>query len=155
MQPLDSPHYLDPLDLLRRFIPTPLKAFYDIGTVRVTLETNDIALLPTRPLPTCLHVPGQQRLQWRLVRDWDWPGPLEAPIFLTSGALMIVAMGPACLLGVDHQKRELLGFIGAAIDQRTHQEVVIPLLCRLSKEMLSRDASSDFGAHGARLQRND
>jgi len=155
MQPPDSPDYLDPLDLLRRFIPTPLKAFYDIGTVRVTLETNDMALLPTRPLPACLHVPGEQRLQWRLVRDWDWLGPLEAPIFLTSGALMIVAMGPACLLGVDHQKRELLGFIGAAIDQRTHQEVLIPLLCRLSKEMFSADASGTFEGHGARLPRND
>src|SRR5215472_1292653 len=147
MEPLDSPRYLDPLDLLRRFIPTPLKAFYDIGTVRVTLETNDMALLPTRPLPACLHVPGEQRLQWRLVRDWDWSGPLEAPIFFTSGALMIVAMGPACLLGVDRQKRELLGFIGAAIDQRTHQKVVIPLLCRLTKEMFSADASVAFEGH--------
>lgn len=147
MQRLDSAHYIDPLDLLQRFVPTPLRALYDIGTVRVTLQTNDITLLPTIPLAAGLDVPGEQGLEWRLVRDWDCPGPLEAPIVLTSGALMIVAMGPACLLGVDQEKRKLLGFIGSAIDQRTHQEVLIPLLYRLTKKMFSADQSFDFWGH--------
>lgn len=147
MQRLDSAHYLDPLDLLQRFVPTPLKAFYGIGTIRVTLETNDITLLAALPLEASLDIPGEQSLEWRLVRDWDCLAPLEAPIVITSEALMIVAMGPACLLAVDQEKRKLLGFIGAAIDQRTHQEVLIPLLHRLTQKMVSADASFDFRSY--------
>jgi hypothetical protein len=41
-------------------------------------------------------------------------------------------MGPACLLGVDRERGELLCFIGADIDARTFQEVLFPLFCSLS-----------------------
>ena len=41
------PAYIDPLDLLRRFVPTPLKAVYQFGAVRVIVQTNDFSLLPT------------------------------------------------------------------------------------------------------------
>ena len=50
MQRLDSTNYIDPLDALRRFIPTPLKAVYRIGSVRVMVETNDFTLLPILPM---------------------------------------------------------------------------------------------------------
>jgi hypothetical protein len=41
-------------------------------------------------------------------------------------------MGPACLLGVDRERGELLCFIGADIDSRTFQEVLFPLFYSLS-----------------------
>lgn len=147
MQRFDSAQYADPLDLLRRFIPTPWKAVYGIGMVRVGLQTNDITLLPTLPLTADLEVPRGQSVEWRLVRDWDSPAPLEAPIFLSCGALTIVSMGPACLLGIDHEKREIVGFIGTAVDARTHQEVLIPLLLQLTQEIFLADAKLYFVGH--------
>jgi hypothetical protein len=143
MQQRRSPAHGDPLDLLRRFIPTPLKAMYRIGSVRVTVETNDFRLLPALPLGANLDVPGGKTLEWKLVRDMGSPGLLQAPTCLTSGALTVVDMGTSCLLGLDHERRELLGFIGADIDARTYQEFLVPFLCRMTNEAFSRDAISD------------
>jgi hypothetical protein len=137
MSRFESLHYVDPLDLLRRFIPTPLKAPFRVGSVHVTVRTNDITLLPVFPLQADLESLGVKSLEWRLIRDADSPGLLEPPMFVTSGALTIVAMGPACLIGVDREKRELLAFIGRAIDTRTHQDFLVPLLCELTAEMFS------------------
>lgn len=146
MPQLDSRHYDDPLDLLRRFIPAPLKASYRVGAVQVTVKTNDITLLPTFPLEVNLEVLGEQRLEWRLIRDADSTDTLGPPIFMNSGGLTVVGMGPACLIGVDHEKRELLAFIGAAIDSRTHQDFLIPLFCQLTNEVFSITTSLRFEA---------
>jgi hypothetical protein len=147
MPQLESLDYADPLDLLRRFIPTPFKALYRIGAVRVTVKTNDITLLPVFPLEVDLEVLGEQRLEWRLIRDAGSPDLLGPPLFMTSGILTIVTMGPACLIGVDHEQRELLAFIGTAIDARTHQEFLIPLLCQLTNDVFPASASMRFTAH--------
>ena len=49
----------DPPDLLRRFTPTPLKAVYRIGEIRLIVETNDFALLPTLRLEAECDEPQQ------------------------------------------------------------------------------------------------
>lgn len=144
MRPPDSSAHGAPLDLLRRFIPTPLKAAYCIGPIRVMVQTNDFTLLPTLPLGVNLDGPGKQALEWKLIRDADSRGLLEAPTFLISRALTVVEMGTACLLGLDHERRELLGFIGADIDARTHQEFLVPFLCRMTKEAFSPAPIFDF-----------
>ena len=139
-------HHVDPLDLLRRFIPTPLKVLFRVGSAHVTVRTNDITLLPVFPLEADLETLGVKTLEWRLIRDVDSPGLLEPPLFISSGALTIVAMGPACLIGVDREKRELLAFIGRAIDTRTHQKFLIPLFCELTSEMPSGSTTVPFPA---------
>jgi hypothetical protein len=140
MQPFDVSIRLDPLDLLRRFIPTPLKATYRVGTVRVTVQTNDFSLLPTLPSQPDPGISDDCNLEWKLVRDTGSSGLLETPTFLTAGALTVVEMGPACLLGLDHERRELLGFIGADIDARTHQDFLVPFLCRMTNEVFAAKA---------------
>lgn len=140
MQQPDFTRHNDPLDLLRRFVPTPLKAVYRIGSVQVIVRTNDITLLPTFPLGAELDVSRGQHLRWKLIRDVDSPGFLDEPVFLTSGVLTIVEMGTACLLALDHERRELLGFIGADIDARTHQEFLVPFLCQMTNEVFSDDS---------------
>jgi hypothetical protein len=137
MQPLEFSHYSDPLDLLRRFIQTPMKATYRIDGTRVGVETNDCTLLPELPLDADLTKPCA--LEWKLIRDSDSPGLLEPPMFLTSATLTVVAMGTACLIGFDHEARKLFGFIGTDIDALTFQEYLIPFLCRMTKDVLSGD----------------
>ncbi len=134
MRESDAPNHVDPLDLLRRFVPTPLKAAYRISAIRVVVETNDFSLLPELPLDVTVNVPHQQTLQWKLIRDKDSQGPLEEPMFLTSGGLAVVGMGTGCLFGLDQERRELLGFIGAAIDARTYHEFLVPFFCRMTSE---------------------
>jgi hypothetical protein len=137
--------YSNPLDLLRRFVPTPLKANYLVGHVQVTVQTNDFTLLPALPLGASLDVQSEQTLEWKLVRDADSHGNLEEPMWLRSGMLTIVEMGPTCLLGLDFERRELLGFIGAAVDARTYQEYLVPMLCRMTKEAHPRLAIDGSG----------
>lgn len=132
----DSLAHDDPLDLLRRFIPTPLRAVYRVGSNRVIVQTNDFALLPALPSDANPNMPVEHTLEWKLIRDMDSPGPLESPTWLTSSVLTVVAMGTGCLVGLDHERRELLGFIGCNIDARTHQEFLVPFLCRLTGEAL-------------------
>jgi hypothetical protein len=146
MPRFESLHYANPLDLLRRFIPTPLKALFRVGSIHVTVRTNDITLLPVFPLEADLEALGVKGFEWRLIRDADSPGLLEAPLFITSGALTIVGMGPACLIGADREKRELLAFIGRAIDTRTHQNFLIPLFCELTSEVFSTSTTLPFAA---------
>jgi hypothetical protein len=142
--PLDSANYQDPLDLLRRFIPTPYRTRFRIGGALVVVETNDFALLPELPLETVLNESFPSNLSWKLVRDHDEHGLLQEPSHLICGGLTVVAMGAACLLGVDRERGELLGFIGAEIDPRTFQESLVPLLCRLSLEAMETNAEEWF-----------
>ena len=132
----DSRLYRDPLDVLRRFVPTPHRASYHIGSAQISVETNDFTLLPTLPFNETRKQPLDVSFQWKLIRDDDVSGLLEEPILLTAGEVTFVRMGEACLLGIDHERRELLGFIGADVDSGTFQEFLFPFLCRLSMERL-------------------
>jgi hypothetical protein len=142
MQPLEFSHYSDPLDLLRRFIQTPMKATYRVDGSRVGVETNDFTLLPELPLD--VDFTGPCALEWKLIRDGDSPGLLEPPMFLTSATLTVVAMGTGCLLGLDHETHKLFGFIGTDIDALTFQKYLVPFLCRMTKDALSGDPIGCF-----------
>jgi hypothetical protein len=133
-------------DLLRRFVPTPLRTRFRVGDLTVVVETNDFSLLPALPLETGRDDLIPSNLEWKLIRDSDVQGLLQEPMVLSSGALTIVAMGTACVLGVDHERRELSCFIGAEIDARTFQEFLVPFLCRLSMETRSSKQAEDL--HG-------
>ena len=145
MQQLDSTNYVDPLDVLRRFIPTPLKAVYRIGSVRVMVQTNDFTLLPALPSEKDTDDLGQASLEWKLVRDPDARGLLETPTFLSAGTLTVVEKGNACLLGLDRERRELLGFLGTDVDPRTYQEFLVPFFCRMTDGTLYEDGEGFSG----------
>jgi hypothetical protein len=148
MEPFEAAEYTDPVDLLRRFIPTPLRTRFRISDQRIAVETNDFALLPAFPLEPASDEYGQRHFAWKLVRDPDAPGMLEKPLFLRTGKLTIVAMGTACLLGLDHELRELLCFIGPGVDSLTFQEFLVPLFCRLTLEDLGNVCESASNGWG-------
>jgi len=134
MLSFDLPPHLDPRDLLRRFVPTPLKAFYRLGAVHLKIETNDLGLVPTLMLGVDDHARSRCEWDWKIARDPDAPGPLLAPRILRTEALSLVEMGIACLIGVDHERRELLAFVGRDIDSSTYQQFLLPFFCRLIME---------------------
>lgn len=135
----DSSAYCDPLDVLRRFIPTPLRAVYHIDGIRVMVQTNDFSLLPTLPSETTLDGTGEWDLEWKLVRDIDSHGALKEPLSLRTLFLTVVEMGTGCLLGMDHERRELLAFIGADVDTSTYQGFLVPFFRRMTNELLADD----------------
>jgi hypothetical protein len=135
----------DPQDLLCRFVPTPLRTRFRHGVARVVVQTNDFSLLPALPLdgePKQAHKPV---FEWKVIRDLDATGPLGEPVILDSQLLTVVGLGPACLVCVDHERKELLGFIGAQIDARTYQEFLVPFFCRLSDGTGLDDSRLPFG----------
>jgi len=129
-------HYRDPLDLLRRFVPTPLRTRFRAGRIAVLVDTNDFSLLPTLPLESASGNFDVCTFNWKLVRDSDVPGALREPLILLTGELTIVTMGPPCLMALDHKRRELVCFIGAEVDTKAFQDFLVPFLCRLSTETL-------------------
>ncbi len=139
MQDSEPLNNLEAPDLLRRFIPTPVKGKYCVGGLRMMVQTNDFTLLPALPFDPDHDGAGEQNLAWTLIRDADSHGLLEPPLFLKSGTLTVVLLGTACVVGVDHERRELFGFIGADIDVRAHQEFLVPLLCQMTNEVLVSD----------------
>ena len=141
---VDSTNYQDPLDLLRRFIPTPLRTRFHVGDSNVTVETNDFTLLPALPLDAACASAHPADIEWKLIRDLDAPGLLEEPLLLSSGNLTVVGMGTSCLLGLDHERRELLCFIGPDIDGRTFQEFLVPYFCRLTNQVAYIGAPEPF-----------
>jgi hypothetical protein len=98
------------------------------------VQTNDSAFLSVIPVDASLIQLDAPIFEWKLVRDDDVSGPLEELVLLASPTLTTAEMGPACLLAVDHQRRELLCFIGADIDARVFQEVLLPFFCRVMNE---------------------
>jgi hypothetical protein len=124
----------DPMDLLRRFIPTPFQGVYEIDSVRVTVQTNDLTLMPAVRSIVGEYGLKPPTLEWKLIRDEDSGGVLDVPRTFTSGVVTFVEMGSACFFGLDHERREILGFIGTRIDARTYQDFVVPLLCRMTSE---------------------
>ena len=108
-----------------------------MGPIRVVVETNDFTLLPGLPFDEAGAETAEWTFEWKLVRDAEAVGTLEEPLSLTSGTLTIVYMGTACLLGLDHERRELLGFIGVEVGASTFQDYLLPILCRMSTESLA------------------
>jgi hypothetical protein len=129
-----------PPDLLRRFVPTPLKAIYNLDQASLFVHTNDFTLFPALPLALKSEVSDSPAFEWKLVRDEDTRGSLESLSILELHGLKIVEMGPACLLGVDLARRALLGFIGGEVDGRTYQDILVPLMCTLTKEMFCAES---------------
>jgi hypothetical protein len=139
MQFTGPSNYADPLDLLQRFVPTPLRTRFRLGRIAVRVDTNDFSLLPALPLESAAEDFGPHAFHWKLVRDSDVRGELQEPLVLLTGELTIVAMGPSCLLALDHQRRELVCFIGADVDSKAFQEFLVPFLCRLLAESKEPD----------------
>jgi hypothetical protein len=122
----------DPLDLLRRFAPTPLKAQVYLEIANVSLETNDLSFLSSLS-QMAAREPASQSCRWKMVRDMDVQGTTSEASIVMAGSLIVYCMGPACLIGADRERGEILAFIGRDVDARHFQESILPSLIRLTE----------------------
>jgi hypothetical protein len=144
----------DPLDLLRRFAPTPLRTAVPLDFAGVTLETNDLSFFPTADRPATDADTQLPRCFWKIVRDVDIHyKPAEATIVM-AGNLIVYSLGPACIIAADRERQELLGFIGVAVDARMFQDAIFPALVRLT-EFVARPLGSASAHPAARVSIGD
>jgi hypothetical protein len=141
----DIAAYRDPLDLVHRFVPTPLTGFLQLDSANVTLKTNDLRFFPAAlkvaitsrigdlPLPSCL---------WKIVRDADVQQDLAETTTIVSDDLVVYSMGPACTVAGDRERREILAFIGASVNARAYEVTILPTLYRLTEFVIHSDSSS-------------
>lgn len=122
----------EPLDLLRRFAPTPLKAQIYLEFANVLLETNDLSFLSSLS-PLAVREPSSQSCFWKIVRDVDVRGKTTEASIVMAGTLIVYSMGPACLMAADRERGEILAFIGRDVDARLFQESILPSLIRLTE----------------------
>ena len=135
----DIAAYRDPLDLLHRFVPTPLNASFRLDCATVILQTNDLSFFPSTETPP--EVPASSRIQiqppasclWKIIRDVDVSEELSEPSTIVSDDLLVYSMGPAFIIAADRARRELLAFIGASVDARAYQLTILPTLYRLTE----------------------
>jgi hypothetical protein len=137
VSPFELVSYANPLDLLRRFAPTPLKAEVCLGTAKVVLETNDLSFLPSLSRMD-LGESCAESCSWKIVRDVDARGMTGETTILMAGNVIVYSMGPACLIGADRERREILAFIGRDVDAQAFQESILPALCRLTEFVARR-----------------
>jgi hypothetical protein len=136
--------YRDPLDLLRRFSPTPLKAQVPLEFANVRLETNDLSFLPSPPLVGgSVSSPAGPSCLWKIVRDGDVRHKTAEASIVMAGTLIVYSMGPACLIAADREHREILAFLGLEVDACLFQQSVLPALCRLTEFVTRRDTTPE------------
>jgi len=130
----DHTPYCHPLDVLRRFMPSPLKTLVKFEKEIILVETNDSSLLRQFGYFVSQSSPAfSPAFHWKLLRDADVRGkPAEATIVM-AGSLLVANMGPACLAGMDLERKELLAFIGGEVDPQDYQNYVFPVLSGLTR----------------------
>ena len=129
--------YSDPLDLLRRFAPTPLKTQVPLVVATILLETNDLSFLSLLS-QLAVREPSSQSCRWKIVRDVDVRGMTTEASIVMAGSLIVYSMGPACLIGADRERGEILAFLGRDVDARVFQESILPSLLRLTEFVTPR-----------------
>ncbi|HWG58239.1 MAG TPA: hypothetical protein VN661_04245 [Candidatus Acidoferrales bacterium] len=149
MKPADSVPCDRHPDFLKRFVPAPFRAIVRAGALAISLETNDSGCL------SALAAAGREspsepyeRFHWTMIRDEDAPGGIVGSIDLADEHLTFVNMGPACLVGLDAKRRELLAFIGADVDEHLLAESILPLFLRLTRAAIApRSFTGDEHRH--------
>ena len=135
--------YRDPLDLLRRFAPTPLKTHVYLEFANVLLETNDLSFFPSlsllNPSISSAPSPSSQPCLWKIVRDVDVRLKIAEASIVMAGSLIVYSMGPACVIGADRERKEILAFLGVEVDARIFQEAILPALCRLTEFVMRQE----------------
>jgi len=120
-----------PPDLLKRFVPALLEMRLQVGGVDVLMQTNDSLMLDAvRDFETDSPT-VQQAFVWKLVRDEEVQAGPSEPMVIQREPVVVVSLGPACLIGVDSERRELLAFIGGGIDDRAFRSFILPALRHL------------------------
>jgi hypothetical protein len=126
-------------DLLKRFVQTPFRGTIQIGGKEVLIESNDPAVLEALgPLKALSATP--QAFHWKLIYDCGISSQLDDATSIACGPVFVLNLGPACFMGVDYERNELVAFLGITADRPAFRKTILPLLTNLTLRNLM-DAS--------------
>ena len=127
---------VSPPDLLRRFVFTHHIALHQVNEIAVRLETNDteIAMAMRANFSSSPEHEELPPFLWKLIRDDEAPCGGQEVTILSSGPLSTVLIGPATVICIDRQQREVLGFLSASISALEFVTAVVPIILRLSTD---------------------
>lgn len=126
-----------PPDLLKRFMPTPFRGTLHLGGAEVSVQSNDSTIVD--------HFVSSRRsfsvtscsFLWKLVYDYNAPSELLPGTIITCGPTVFATLGPACLVGFDHDRSELVAFLGIHGNDPSFHEAVLPFLAELTLEAMA------------------
>jgi hypothetical protein len=117
-------------DLLRRFVPTPyVFGRYD-GPNRFLIESNDLEIALNVRHSVLLHRQANRNdgLICKLIRDTASPVDGSEITIVSNGTLRVLYLGTGTILIHDHERSELLGFIGRNVKAQELASSLIPAL---------------------------
>jgi hypothetical protein len=136
-----------PPDLLRRFVSAPHASRHRVHDSYVCLETNDVEI--AMAMRASFNSPPEHdrfpSFLWKLIRDDEAPCGGQEVTILSSGTMSTVFIGPGTVICIDHQRREVLGFLSASISTQEFVSTVMPIILRLSvgpRELVAVDTRS-------------
>jgi hypothetical protein len=110
-------------DLLRRFTETPHAFCTEEGDNSLRVETNDPAIL-VEFVSQIERFP--RSYSWKIIRD-DTMSTSRQAMALSFGPLTAVLLGAETLVIVDHERREVLGFLAADVSLREALHCLTPI----------------------------
>lgn len=122
----------EPPDLLRRFVPTAHEACIRTGDLRIRMRTNDARLL--RLADGADHKCGVSEVEWTMVCDPEMSPELGDPVVLNGQTMSVLSFGRACYVAMDHEKKEITGFVSAGISDDDWTGVLLPALSEMVAE---------------------
>jgi hypothetical protein len=120
-------------DLLRRFVERPYAVGFGSGDAAVRIESNEFAIVSNMH-STMVSQSGFETeiLNWRLIRDEQAPCDGKELTILASGAVSTLLAGTGTIIAIDHERREVLGFIAANVSAEEFVTSLLPVILKLS-----------------------
>lgn len=117
-------------DLLRRFVPTPYVFDRHDGSNRFLVESNDLEIALNVRNSIVAHRQANRNggLICKLIRDTTSPVDGSEITLVSNGTLQILYLGTGTILIHDHERSELLGFIGRNVKAQELVSSLIPAL---------------------------
>jgi hypothetical protein len=135
-----------PIDLLKRFTPTPFEVTFELSGATIHLATNsDVMRDRLRMFQPSAKAKSQrnERSVWRIVVEPEGEAYDESPSVhrLSHGELAFVRVGHTSFLAYDRQARQGISFISENLvrNEKMFSQCFLPALMSLLNE--SREAS--------------
>ena len=135
-----------PIDLLKRFTPTPFEVTFELSGATIHLATNsDVMRDRLRMFQPSAKAESQRnaRSLWRIVVEPEGEAYDESPSVhrLSHGELAFVRIGHTSFLAYDRQARQGISFISENLvrNEKMFRQCFLPALMSLLNE--SREAS--------------
>ena len=130
-----------PIDLLKRFTPTPLEVTFELSGATIHLATNsDVMRDQLRMLEPSAKRESlrNERLFWRIVVEPEREAYDESPSVhrLSHGELAFVKVGHTSFLAYDRQARQGISFISENLirNEKMFRQCFLPALMSLLNE---------------------